>query len=712
MRKPVLCLAAGAAVLLLMAGCNRSPQQREAKYLKRGEARLKNKDYGRALLEFKNASQAMPKDAEPYYQAGLTYLAAGSARQAASAFLKAVSLNPKHERADLKLAEILVASRQEDLVKQGAERLRKLIAANPNNLEAVRALAAAEVEMGQKDAAEAQLASAAEHFPERPDLALDLAAVKFAEQDREGAEAELQRALRLDPKDPSALWAKTRMDLAAHKFDEAGQNLRKLAGIDEDTYGPRYAAFLFSQGKKDEAIRELQQAAKRYPSDRSIRDYLIAGYLATNQRAQAEQVLDSALKKNPRDSEALLRRAQLYIQSGKTREAQADLASVLHFQPNSAQAHFEMAAVYRAESLPKNEDQELNEVLRIDPAALPARLMLSRNILRAHAPQSALSLLMQAPAAQQKTLEFLIERNWALLAAGEQDEARTALAWELKHARVPELVLQEALLYLEEHKYVQARQDASEVLQKEPQEIRAAQVIAQTYVAQGNAKEGLRQLEQWAAPQTHSAAVQYFLANWELSAGNRTRAREAFEAALAANPKLTDAGMALANLDLDDKQTGAAKQRLAAILAANPRNIPALVMLGYIEGISGDRQGAMAQFRAVLVIDPSNTMALNNLAYYVGQDDPDAALTLAQQALEQAPGNPAVEDTMGWIYYRRHQYQDAIEHLKAADKDGSPRHEFHLAMAYLKAGDQQLGYSTLNAALKKEPDLLKTEQGW
>jgi Flp pilus assembly protein TadD len=38
------------------------------------------KDYKRAILEFKNAAQALPTDAETHSQLGLTYTAAGDVR--------------------------------------------------------------------------------------------------------------------------------------------------------------------------------------------------------------------------------------------------------------------------------------------------------------------------------------------------------------------------------------------------------------------------------------------------------------------------------------------------------------------------------------------------------------------------------------------------------------------------------------------------------
>ena len=67
------------------AGCARSPQAKEARFMSRGKEAMEKKDYGRASLEFLNAVQVMPRDAEAYYQLGLACLAANNLTQGAAA---------------------------------------------------------------------------------------------------------------------------------------------------------------------------------------------------------------------------------------------------------------------------------------------------------------------------------------------------------------------------------------------------------------------------------------------------------------------------------------------------------------------------------------------------------------------------------------------------------------------------------------------------
>src|SRR5262249_14281050 len=89
---------------------------------------------------------------------------------------------------------------------------------------------------------------------------------------------------------------------------------------------------------------------------------------------------------------------------------------------------------------------------------------------------------------------------------------------------------------------------------------------------------------------------------------------------------------------------------------------------------------------------------------------PDEGLALAQRARQLDPENPDVADTIGWAFYRKGLYRSALDQLTvAAAGGGSPQVKYHLAMAYLKVGDQQKGRQVLQEALQLNPNLPEAE---
>ena len=67
-------------------------------------------------------------------------------------------------------------------------------------------------------------------------------------------------------------------------------------------------------------------------------------------------------------------------------------------------------------------------------------------------------------------------------------------------------------------------------------------------------------------------------------------------------------------------------------------------------------------------IHPEHLPALNNLAYHLADhaNRVDEALGLAEKAKQMAPEDPAVDDTIGWVYHRKGLHSLAVQHLQRA----------------------------------------------
>lgn len=731
----------------MFAACAISPQAREAKYLGRGEALLEKKDYSRALLEFKNASRAMPADAEPLYQMGLAYLAAGSPGNGIASLRKATELNPRHQRAQLKLAELMAATGDKELLEQASGRLQAVLSASPDNSEANDALALAEWKLGKSAEAIGRLEDTLRKFPSRLQTSVELARVKLAQKDWAAAErilrqavasaprssaaelalgqlhmvanepakaeADLRKALQLDSKNGAALMGLAAIQAAGNRMPEAERTYQELAALPDPEFKPLHALFVYKQGKLDLALKEFQKLSSGDPNDRAARSRLFTAYVAMGKEQAARDLLAAALKKNPKDTDALFERAGLSLRAGNVVEAQRDLKEVLRDKPDFAQGRLAMAAVYQAENLKISARQELSEALRIDPALLQARLLLARSFTLARQPKSALDLLNSAPANQKNTLAAVTERNWALLAAGETKELRAILDQALRVRRFPEFVIQDAILRFQQGDYSGATAGAEEALTNHPEDVRGARLLEESYRAQKQPAKAEERLKAIVAAHPQSAPLENLLGQFYLSAKNLSAARKAFEAAHAADPKFLAADLALAAIDYQEKDVNAARRRLMRVLDADPKNVQALVTLGTLAGETGGQEEAIARYRAVIAVDGSNVIALNNLAYALAPSDPDMALKYAQQAAELAPGNPTVEDTLGWIYYKKALYRMAVTHLEmAVAKQATARRQLHLAVSYLKSGQRDLGEKTLQLALKRDPNVLAKEKGW
>jgi len=730
-----------AAGLLVLAACSRTPLQRESRFIELGKKLLQKKDYVRAGLQFRNAIQSAPLDAEPYYQLGLTYLGAGNRSLAMTCFRKATDLNPKHAAAQLKLADLLAAVNDRVVIADAQKRAQEVASEFPNNVDALNTLALTELRLGKPEEAAAHLEQALERLPGGLVSSALLMRAKLAQGDVKGAEEALQqcyrkspqsaevalvmgrfylvvhrpqqaeeqfrRAIRIDPK-YAAAW----LDLGLTLFHggrkgEAGPVFKQVAALPDKSYKPVYAIFLLETGQRDAAIAELERLAKEDPADRAARTRLVKMYLVSGRRPDAEKLLAAAIARNPKDADALVQHSELSMDAGKYQDAQNDLNLVLRYRPEAAEPHMLLARLDEAQGRTLNQRQELAEAVRLDPMLTAARVDLARLLIASKGATAALEILQQAPNSEKRAVPLIVQSNWALMDLGRRDEARKGVAEGLKLARTPELLLQDALVKMEGKDYQGAQTSLNSALQQHPDDVPALRALAQLYGLQNQQAAGLRTVRQYAAGRPNSAPVQNFLGELLLAEGKPAEARAALMAAKTADPRFRPAQLSLARLDVSEGKLESAHRTLAGLLAAD-RNDPELwLYMGWLENMEKDYPQALAYFRKVVDADPSNVVALNNLAYILASQTGqfDEALKYAQQVKEIAPDNKGVDDTIGWIMYRKGLYRSAVKYLEdAAQGQDDPVIRYHLGMAYLKLGDKR-GEPTLRAALKNAPDL-------
>jgi tetratricopeptide (TPR) repeat protein len=735
----------GLAVAVLFAGaCSRSPEEKYARFVASGKKKLESHDYSQAALDFLNATQVRPRDAEPYYQLALAYLNSARVKEAVVALRRATELNPKHSAAQLKLAELMIQTHNQQLTKDAVGRIQTVLTANPSDDDALFMLAATQAQIGKPEDAEKYLSEVLERSPQHLKSAIAMAQVKLSQKDFQGSEAILKKAVELSPKssdtvaalgtlyavtgkladaegvlrkavelDPNnagALTALGAVQLRAGKKSDAEQTYKQIAALPQNEHRLAYAVFLMQQNRRADAITELKRLVKADRNDRIARSALVAGYLAENRVAEAEALLNEALKSNGSDLEALLQRSQIYLRASKLNEAKRDLDVVLRSDP-SAQAHYLMAKIYRAQGSVLQQKQELNEALRMAPDSLRVRLDLAYALLASNGAKAAWETLEGAQAAEKRSLPYVVAHNWVLIALGESGEARKGVDAVLAAVKTPEVLLQDGILKFAAQDFARARVSLEEMLKADPEDVRALTILAQTYLAQKQERAGTERIRQLVAQRPKSEPLQMFWADWLVENNQRAEARQALAAAKGASPKDASPQLMLASLDYSEGRLDNARQTLTAVIAADQGNTDAHMLMGEVEDASNHYSDAVDHYKKVVAAEDRNIFALNNLAFALSRDSQqlDEAMRYAQKAKELAPESSQIQDTLGWIYYRKGMYPMAARELEGALAKGvRPAIQYHLGLAYKQLGKSLEGGRLIAAALAVDPKLAET----
>jgi tetratricopeptide (TPR) repeat protein len=125
-----------------------------------------------------------------------------------------------------------------------------------------------------------------------------------------------------------------------------------------------------------------------------------------------------------------------------------------------------------------------------------------------------------------------------------------------------------------------------------------------------------------------------------------------------------------------------------------------VAMLHQVQGRSAD---ARAAYKRILEIDSRAVVANNNLAYIYAEEgkDLDMALQMAQAAKAASPDDPDVNDTLGWVYYKKDMPAQAIGPLLQSTRinPNKPVYHYHLGLAYQKSGEKDKARASIERAL-------------
>jgi Flp pilus assembly protein TadD len=118
-------------------------------------------------------------------------------------------------------------------------------------------------------------------------------------------------------------------------------------------------------------------------------------------------------------------------------------------------------------------------------------------------------------------------------------------------------------------------------------------------------------------------------------------------------------------------------------------------------------QEAKQVIRHTLAQRPDDAEAMNNLAYLLAQtgDSLDEALRLARKAVNKSPDNPAFLDTLGYVYLKRDQNDDALNIFQnlILKYPNDPACAYHTGLAWYQKGDRAKAKTLLSHALELQP---------
>jgi tetratricopeptide (TPR) repeat protein len=151
-------------------------------------------------------------------------------------------------------------------------------------------------------------------------------------------------------------------------------------------------------------------------------------------------------------------------------------------------------------------------------------------------------------------------------------------------------------------------------------------------------------------------------------------------------------------------------------LGIEPNNAETHFRLGVVLDKRGERKASLAAMRKAIELNNRHARALNYVGYTLveGGGDLVEAERLIRRALAVEPNSGYILDSLGWVYFKKGQYEQAYNYLLRAEATGEddPVIYEHLGEAALALDRPEAAVSAFEKALKSnhpKPEAVKAK---
>jgi tetratricopeptide (TPR) repeat protein len=603
-----------------------------------------------------------------------------------NALLKGIAANPRSINLHLILADYHM--RQKRMVEAVAD-MKKVIGIEPDNLRYRTSLARLYWESGKAQEAAEVLKAITAANPQKEEAWIYAGGFYLQYKKHEEAEREFKAGIQQNKNSFKIRFALSELYANTGRMDQAVTILKECLGLSKESANP-------------DIIQTKNALAK------------IA--LARQDIIEAKKYVDEVIKESPKNTEAIFIRGTIYLSQGDAIRSIADLRTVVTDKPQFILGHIRLAEAHTYNGEVNLAMDTLKAALRIDPKSRD----LNRTLAKAYAiqknPKEAETILRMLLQANPNDLEVQFELGDIFMSAGDFKRAEELyVAAKNSAPNTPVGYVKVAQANMAQGKWDRAVAELNEAMRLNPQAENTTALLAQVYLKQKKPASAVALVEARITKNPQDAFAFNLLGEIQISQRNFVIADENFRKAMAMQARWIVPHNNLVNSYLIQGRKDEALKELEAVIKANPDNHAAYMSIAQIYVSHKEYKKAMQAYERVLARKPGMWAAANDLAYLISEKggDLDKALALAQKSLVQRPEEPVILDTIGWIFFKKGDFNKAIEYLERARSRAatvSPSLNYHLGAAYAKVGMTSAAREYLKKAVSSAVDFIGKEE--
>lgn len=300
-------------------------------------------------------------------------------------------------------------------------------------------------------------------------------------------------------------------------------------------------------------------------------------------------------------------------------------------------------------------------------------------------------------------VRLLIARSYALegkawMAVKELEN----LASQVQASDLPEVLTALSAVHISNGKPMEAERILALYAKKYPNIPEISYLLAEAQLQAGNTSQAQSLLKQLTTKYPRHAQAYALLGQIDRGKNAFAEAETNLRKAVALDSNLANAWINLAGVYISRKDFTKAEDALKQGLATNPGNALLQNELANIYDAMGRFREANSLYRTILISYPNYLPALNNLALNLAEEgDIGNAKKYAEKAYQLDKTNATIQDTYGWILVLTNNTDKGLPLLQQAIRamPNDPTVSYHLGAALMKAGKTQEGKVYVQRAL-------------
>lgn len=597
------------ALVLTQWGCSDSGPTVQ-QHLSKAQSLSQAGNLKAAVIEYKNAAQKEPGNAEIRFALGELYLRQGMGPSAEKELLQARQMGMDEERVGPPLGEALLMNgefkRVQELIDPAA------VKTLGKRADLIRMLADAQLGLGQIDEGCKQYGEALELEPKLAAAYWGLARCARMREGPDAARVQYEKALELDPDNPRTRVEFGHMEYGLGNLAAAEKQYSEALQLDADDIPARVGYILtrFLQDRSNLPQADLDRLVKDYPDSPQVRAaQAILAYEAKDYAAAREHAT-AVLQDMPNHLPSLAVHGRASHRLGDYEMAWRSLSrySLAHPEDNQIRAMLADSLIHV---------QRLREALE---TLAPLIKEGSRDVIA----------LLLAATAQQRNNQPEAARKLIM----------RALAVDPRSAQA-HLLLAQVLQAKQDFAAAQGHlQQAAQLAPDDPQTHYA---LVQSHMARGEQKQALQVLADMDKRWPGQAQISGLKAQALVSAGDPATARQVLEAQRKRTPKDVGTILALARIDILENKLPDARKQVQAALQQDAQQLQTLLLQSRIAELEGKDRERISSLEQIIKGHPNEVSPRMELSrYFLTQGQGYKALEWARQAEKLKPDAPDV----------------------------------------------------------------------